>query len=308
MFRLLKLHILNEFKNKLLNQESPNKTFKPSLAIPKPVQWTAKSMELISSSLAARLGSLIFTTPIKFPTPDREKYMLKSAQKKRLSVPKIKKEIEILSYGYSKKKVLLVHGWAGRSTQLYAFADKLLEKGYMVISFDGPAHGKSSGKRSIMPEFLDAMEEIDKAYGPFEAAIGHSFGGMCLYNATSRFLNIKAFVAVGAGDKVSDIIENFAKNLSLNKESVEKIQKRLEKKWNMKVDDYASHLRARDIDIPALIVHDTKDGDVPVSCAYNIRQNMKRANLLITHGLGHTKILRDKEIVNKSIEFIIQNT
>ncbi len=291
MFRLLKLHILNEFKNKLLNQESPNKTFKPSLAIPKPVQWTAKSMELISSSLAARLGSLIFTTPIKFPTPAREKYMLKSAQKKRLSVPKINKEIEILSYGYSKKKVLMVHGWAGRSTQLYAFADKLLEKGYMVISFDGPAHGKSSGKRSIMPEFLDAMQEIDKAYGPFEAAIGHSFGGMCLYNATSRFLNIKTFVAVGSGDKVSDII-----------------QKRLEKKWNMKVDDYASHLRARDIDIPALIVHDTKDGDVPVSCAYNIRQNMKRANLLITHGLGHTKILRDKEIVNKSIEFIIQNT
>ena len=53
--------------------------------------------------------------------------MLKSAQKKRLAVPEIGKEIEILSYGYCKRKVLLVHGWAGRSTQLFAFADKLLE-------------------------------------------------------------------------------------------------------------------------------------------------------------------------------------
>ena len=98
---------------------TPDSNLKPSLAIPKPVQWTAKSIEFFSSSLAARLGGLIFTTPINFPTPKRETYMQKSAQKKRLKVDKINKEIEILSYGYSKKKVLLVHGWAGRSTQIH---------------------------------------------------------------------------------------------------------------------------------------------------------------------------------------------
>ena len=86
--------------------------------------------------------------------------MLKSAQKKRLQIPEIKKEIEILSYGYSKKKVLLVHGWSGTSTQLVAFADKLLENGYMVISFDGPAHGKSTGKTTMMPEFLKTIQKI----------------------------------------------------------------------------------------------------------------------------------------------------
>ena len=62
------------------------------------------------------------------------------------------------------------------------------------------------------------------------------------------------------------------------------------------------------IEIPVLVVHDTKDGDVPVSCAYRIRQSLTNGSLLITNGLGHTKILRNKEIVNKSIEFIIQNT
>lgn len=287
---------------------TPNNQFKPSLSIPKPVTIAARSIELISSSLAARLGSWIFTTPINFPTPEREKYMLKSAQKKRMKVSEIGKEIEILSYGYSKKKVLLVHGWAGRSTQLFAFADKLLEKGYMVISFDGPAHGRSTGKRTMMPEFLETVKQIDQEYGPFEAAIGHSFGGMCLYNATSTFLKVKSFIAIGSGDKVSDIIKNFANNLTLRNGSGKKIQNRLEKKWQLKVDDYASHKVARNIDIPVLIVHDTKDGDVPVSCAYNIRQNLQNGSLLVSHGLGHTKILRDKGIVNKSIEFIIQNT
>lgn len=234
--------------------------------------------------------------------------MLQSAQKKRLQIAEIQKEIEVLSYGYSKKKVLLVHGWAGRSTQLFAFADKLLEKGYMVISFDGPSHGKSTGKTTSMIEFLATMRAINKTYGPFEAAIGHSFGGMCLYNAVHDFLDIKTFVAIGAGDKVSDIIQNFAFNLTLHQRSAKKIQQRLEKTWGLRVDDYASHQVAKHIDIPVLIVHDTEDGDVPVSCAYNIRQNLKNGSLLISHGLGHTKILRDPGIVNKSVEFIIENT
>ena len=182
MFRHLKLQNLNVKKNNLLELLSPHKKPTPSLAIPKPVTWVAKSLEFISGSLAARMGGLLFTTPVGFPTPEREKYMLKSAQKKRLEVPEINKGIQILSYGYSKKKVLLVHGWAGRSTQLFAFADKLLEKGYMVISFDGPSHGKSTGRTTMMPEFLATVKKINETYGPFEAAIGHSFGGMCLYH------------------------------------------------------------------------------------------------------------------------------
>ena len=68
----------------------------------------------------------------------------------------------------------MVHGWSGRGTQLYAIADKLLENGFMTISFDGPAHGQSSGKTTMMPEFMETCLEIDKKYGPFEIGIGHS--------------------------------------------------------------------------------------------------------------------------------------
>ena len=295
-------------KNNFLQLLTPHKKPIPSLATPKFIRMFAKSVEFISSSLAARFGARLFITPINFSIPQREEYMLKSAQKKRLVIPEIQKEIEVLSYGYSKKKVLLVHGWAGRSTQLFAFADKLLEKGYMVISFDSPAHGKSTGKTSSMLEFLATIKKIEETYGPFEAGIGHSLGGMSLYNATSSFLNLKTFVAIGSGDKVSNIIQNFAKNLSLKEKSGNKIQQRLEHKWEIKVNNFASHFVSQKIDIPVLIVHDTEDGDIPVSCAYNIRQNLQKGSLLITNGLGHTKILRNNEVVNKSVKFIIENT
>lgn len=287
---------------------TPYKKPLPSLAIPKPVIWLAKVLAFFSGALAAKFGQLLFTTPVNFSTPKREKYMYESAQKKRLIVPEIGKEIEILLYGYSKKKVLLVHGWAGRSTQLFAFADRLLEKGFMVVSFDGPAHGKSSGKRTMMPDFLETIRKVDKTYGPFEAGIGHSFGGMCLYNAVATFLNLHILVTIGSGDYVSDIIQNFAKNLHLKKHHGKKIQAGLEKKWQVRVDDYSSHQMAKKIDVPVLLVHDTEDGDVPVYCAYHIRQYLKQGSLLISHGLGHTKILRSPAIVKKSIEFIVEHT
>ena len=280
----------------------------PSIVIPKPIRYLAKTLELISSRLSSLFGLMLFVTPIKYPIPKREQYMLKSAQKKRLFINSINKEIEILSYGYSRKKVLLVHGWCGRSTQLYAFADKLLENGYMVISFDGPAHGRSSGKTTVMHEFLETINNINTTYGPFEAAIGHSFGATSLYIATSEFLTIKSLVAIGSGDKISDIILNFSKNLNLKKKSAQLIQSRLEKKWKIKVDDSSSSTVAKKINIPVLVIHDKTDGDVPVNCAYEIRKNLKKGSLLITNKLGHTKILRNEEIVMKSINFIQQNS
>ena len=284
------------------------KSLIPSLIIPKTVSYFAKTLELISIRLASFFGIRLFITPVNFPIPKREQYMLKSAQKKRLHIPEIKKEIEILSYGYSKKKVLLVHGWSGRSTQLFAFADKLLENGFMVISFDGPAHGKSTGRTTMMPEFLKTIEKINTTFGPFEAAIGHSFGATSLYNAAATFLDIKTFIAIGSGDRISEIISNFAKNLYLKEKSAKKIQSGLEKKWVIHLDDFSSSTVAKKIKIPVLVVHDKTDGDVPVSCAYKIRQNLVKGSLFITNGLGHTKILRNNEVVHKSIKFIIQHT
>ena len=94
----------------------------------------------------------------------------------------------------------------------------------------------------------------------------------------------------------------------MKKKSAQLIQSRLEKKWKIKVDDSSSSTVAKKINIPVLVIHDKTDGDVPVNCAYEIRKNLKKGSLLITNKLGHTKILRNEEIVMKSINFIQQNS
>lgn len=106
-------------------------------------------------------------------------------------VPAIEKSVVTYLYGKSDQKVLLVHGWSGRGTQLFKIADELLENGYSTVSFDAPAHGKSKGDTTIMSEFIASILEIEKQFGPFEIAIGHSLGGMSVLNAIKDGLKVK---------------------------------------------------------------------------------------------------------------------
>jgi len=278
-----------------------------SLKIPKAVQWFFKAIYIFSDSISLYFASKLFTTPIRFKTPKRELAMDEAAQKKTLHVSSIQKDIHILSYGYSDKKVLLTHGWAGRRTQLFMIANLLLEKGFMVTAFDAPSHGKSPGKTTNLLEYIASIKAINKEFGPFEAAVGHSFGAMAIMNTQAETAIFKRLITVGSGDTMEDILINFAHNLGLNTRFGHQLKKYFEKKWNIKLINYDTNEVAKKINVPVLVIHDVLDGDVAVSCAVNIRLNLKKGTLLLSEGLGHTKILRDKDIANRIVNFIKQN-
>ncbi|WP_334058352.1 alpha/beta hydrolase family protein [Polaribacter sp. P097] len=282
--------------------------FSSNLAIPKIVKIGIKFLNAISTRLTLFVISKLFATPIQFSRPERELGMLASSQKKKFYCKEIDKTIQIISYGFSDKKVLLAHGWSGRSTQLFMIANHLLEQGYMVISFDAPAHGSSSGNSTNLIEYIDCVKGIQKEFGPFDAAIGHSFGGMVLMNVQADCNAFKCLVTIGAADKVSDIFYNFIKNIGLNTSFANKFIALFEKKLGIRLDDNSTSITAKKVSIPSFIVHDVLDGDVAVSCAINIRQSLQKGALLITNGLGHTKILRNNNISLRIVKFIKEHT
>ncbi len=272
--------------------------------IPKALIFTSRFLQSVSNTLAARFLSHLFETPPKFKIPEREETFRKSAQSEVLHIPDIQKDITVFSYGYSKSKVLLLHGWSGRGSQLYHLADKILENRMMVISVDAPAHGLSSGKKTNMLEYIRAIEEIDKKYGPFDYAIGHSWGGMTLLNALGKKLKLKKAVIIGADNKISEVISGFVKKFQVDQSVTPVIIAHYCKLLKVQMDQFDSEKVASRIDIPVLVIHDTKDAFVPVSSAIEIRQQLKKGSLLITNGLGHHKIFKDPEVIQKIINFI----
>ena len=275
-----------------------------SLQIPKTILVTAKFLEAISPKLAMLFAAKLFVTPIKYKIPKRELHMEQKSIQSKLFVPSLKKNIVVYNYGKSDKKILLVHGWSGRGTQLVKIADEMLDLGYSTISFDAPAHGKSKGNYSIMTEFIASILELEKQYGSFEFAIGHSLGGMSVLNAIKQNLNVKKAVTIGAGDIIQDIIDDFIKKLELKPEYGIKLRDHFEKRFVGKMDDYSAYKAAAEIKIPVLIMHDKEDDDVPVKAAYHIHEHLQGSELMITEGLGHRKILGDEAVINKIKEFI----
>jgi pimeloyl-ACP methyl ester carboxylesterase len=276
---------------------------KSHLKVPRILILIGKLLQFFSIKLTTLYLARLFTTPIKHKVPKRELEMDKNSIQKRIVIPDIDKEIVVYQYGKSDKKILLVHGWSGRGTQLVKFAEALVKEGFSIISFDAPAHGKSSGNTTIMTEFIASILEIDKEFGPFEAAVGHSLGGMALLNAIKKGLKINRLTIIGSGDKVKDILDDFVEKLELKSEFSSHLQKHFEKKYNEPMENYSAHSAAKIVDIPVLVIHDENDYEVPVTTSLNIHEHLKNGELLITQHLGHRKILGNPFVIEKTVEF-----
>lgn len=272
--------------------------------VPAIILQTTKVLQKISSRFTVLFAAKIFTTPIKHKMPKREFQMDKNSTQSVLNIPEIKKEVVIYELGNAPKKVLLVHGWSGRGTQLFKIAETLVDNGYATVSFDAPSHGKSKGKSSIMLEFIASIKEIDKKYGPFEAAIGHSLGAMSLYNAVKDGVAVKKLITIGSGDVVEDIINDFISKLKLKQTMGSLLTAHFEKKYGKTMDSYSAYLSAKQITIPVLVIHDENDDDVPLKASIHIQKQLKNSALLVTKNLGHRKILGDDKVIENVIAFI----
>lgn len=275
-----------------------------SLKIPKIILLSSKLISFISPKLITLFAAKLFTTPIKHKIPKRELEMDRKSIQKLVAIPAIDKEVVLYQYGKSEKKILLVHGWSGRGTQLFKIADELLEAGYSTISFDAPAHGKSPGKTSIMTDFIVTILEIDKQFGPFEAAIGHSLGGMSVLNAMKKGLKVNRAVVIGSGDIVEDIITDFVAKLGLKATVATLLRLHFEKKYSEKMNNYSAFLAAKETTIPVLVIHDNNDPEVPVKAGIHIHKYLKNGELLLTDGLGHRKILGNLKVIQRTVQFI----
>ncbi|MBD3580878.1 alpha/beta fold hydrolase [Flavobacterium selenitireducens] len=280
-----------------------------SLQIPRIIIYTATFLQAIAPKLLTKFAARLFTTPIRHKIPKRELEMEANSRQASLFVPSLSKEIITYEFGTSEKKILLVHGWSGRGTQLVKIAERLLENGYSIVSFDAPAHGKSPGHTTLMTEFIAAILEVEKRFGPFEAAVGHSLGGMSLLNAVKRGLAIDRLVIIGSGDKVSDILRDFVHRLRVRQKLADNLRRYFEARFsNETMESYSAYIAAKEVSIPVLVIHDNDDAEVPAECAIHIHKHLKNGELLLTKGLGHRKILGDPGVIERTVDFLKKTT
>lgn len=275
------------------------------LLTPKYILTTGRILSKISPYLASKYAAWLFLKPFRYKLPSREKDLDLIMEQEKVVVPDMERDIVVYKNftAGSGKRILLAHGWSGRGTQMPDIAFALMNEGYEILSFDAPAHGKASGKMSMMPYFIDSIKFLEKRYGPFYGAIGHSLGGMSLLKSVKDGIDIKKLIIIGTANSVTHITKEFARNMKLSPEVAGIMKSNFDQKFGEDMDNLSGAVSAKAVNIPTLVIHDEDDVDVDISSAHEIKNNLKKGELFITRGLGHRKILGDRKVINKITTF-----
>jgi pimeloyl-ACP methyl ester carboxylesterase len=201
--------------------------------------------------------------------------------------------------------VLLAHGWGGNAAQMRAFAFPLLQAGYRVIAYDQPAHGVSEGKLTGLPDFADVLGAVAGHHGGIEAVIAHSLGGAAA--ALSLSWGRVAFDKIVPISPPSDLIgysRRFARWYWMPEAVREAMQNAIEERYGVRWEDLevrrvAPRLRAR-----ALVIHDRDDRMMPWTHGAKVADSWPGAQLMLTDGLGHGRILRAERVTRAAADFL----
>lgn len=193
--------------------------------------------------------------------------------------------------------VLLIHGWEGSANSLSAIATQLLDKGLRVVLFDLPAHGFSPGRKTNLIEISRVIQQLAADEGHFRALVGHSFGAACAGHAIKEGVSTDRFVSISAPAKIDFIVNFFCSMVGASSKTKNSLIRQIETIFQRPYKEESLTELAPAFDQKGLIIHDRKDRMVPYILAEEFSAAWSGARLLTTKGLGHTRILRNEDVI-----------
>ena len=207
--------------------------------------------------------------------------------------------------------VYLLHGWAGHRGQFAAFVEPLVSAGFRVVAIDAPGHGESGPGRhgrglADMLDFIGSLHSATVRYGRAHTVIGHSFGASAVAVAALDGLRADRLVLIAPVANVASGLDFFARVSGVGPRILSRMVPRAERVIGRPAGDFDIALRSAEREElpPALVIHDTKDKEVPFGNGALVAGAWPDGRLVPTEGLGHKRILRDAGLVGTVMSFV----
>jgi pimeloyl-ACP methyl ester carboxylesterase len=202
----------------------------------------------------------------------------------------------------------MLHGWESRGARFAQLAEKLSTDGYTPLTFDSPGHGDSQGDRATILDYLAICRALQERYGAFEAVVAHSFGVLCAFYALKQNVRARCVVALSGVSDFHYLLDAFSQRLNLIEPVRERLRRRIEQLfapfedvWNR----FSVTYNTQKLQQRVLIIHDIQDDMVSVEQARKTAEQFGvRAELQITDGLGHSRLLGDPAVLDRVCVFI----
>ena len=222
-----------------------------------------------------------------------------------------KRKVPVYVWGESGPTVLLVHGWAGRTTQFREFVPPLLAQGYRVIGFDAPGHGNAQGRTTNLDEIRYIIATIAAGEDALHGIIAHSFGAISTAFSMSAGVVANKIVLLNGACRYRELVRTYQQMLHLPQAVVEKLIAKTRQNFAHWPKDLEEMM---DVDrnppafpMAAMVIHDQDDPVVPLDQGELIAKSWPNTQWVTTSGLGHSKILSNQDVVQKVCQFLTQS-
>ena len=275
----------------------------------RPARWIGRTMRAahrVSPTLALGLAMRLFFTPLPSKLAARARPVPAPWQAQWLPFERgtlaLWRRVPLgdgngfLPPPASRGTVLLVHGWAGDAMQLRPLADALAADGFEPLLLDFPAHGRSDGWRSTLPQFVRALFAVQARIGPVHAVVAHSLGALAAAHAAGRGLAVGRLALLAAPLPPALFMHGFMHSFGLGSALARRMRERVQQREGVPLDQFEPAWLGAHVHQPTLLLHDRDDRVGPLAAAQALAQALPAARLQVTHGLGHRRLLADPAV------------
>lgn len=269
--------------------------------VTKLIQSFTRLLEGLSPFLASRWARILFT----FPTL-RKKHDLDLEGFRGFWL-----DFERTNGRYSKVRcyeagagptVLLLHGWEGSVHNFQPLAHSLVTRGFRVLMFDFPAHGVSPERRTNALEVHRIVLRLQALQGPFLALVGHSFGGVVAGYSLRHGVHAERLITIGSPTSMDFVLDRFSDQVRATGRTIESMKNYISSLLTVDYSTLSLVNAADSLPVGGLVVHDVDDRVIPYSQAESFHQRWDGADLIRTRKLGHSRILKDRKVLDRIIE------
>jgi pimeloyl-ACP methyl ester carboxylesterase len=179
-----------------------------------------------------------------------------------------------------------------------------VKRGYRALLIDLPAHGKRPGKTTNLLEARDALLAVARQLGEPHAIIAHSFGAAVAAFAQKERLSTAALVFLAPLPSLDAGIREFAVRAKLPHSLVDKASRRIERSLNLARQATDLLMVAEQLRTPLLLIHDETDKTIPLSQSQRLHEAWQGSRLMVTEGLGHSRLLAAEEVTEAAASFV----
>ncbi len=202
--------------------------------------------------------------------------------------------------------LLFIHGWNGRGVQFQRFFQPALDAGFSVLFFDAPAHGYSEGETTNYLEVTESINAIFKheSGNDIVGVVAHSLGGAAIINHLTRQANPIHLVLIAPALRLLELLFTSFQIHGVPDRTSIKLIKEVEEEFQIPLETQNPIELIYKLSNSILIIHDKKDKTTPIGPSIHVAQQLENIALMKTEGYGHNGLLKQKQVIDKAIDFI----